>query len=74
MFGLGFQELVLIFLVAFLLFGAKSLPDLARGLGQAVRLFKKEINDLKSTIEESAKDDSPSQKTAASKKEIGSDV
>ena len=74
MFGIGFQELVIIFLVFFLLFGAKSLPDLARGLGQAVRLFKKEINDLKSTIEESAKDDSSSQKKVASKKEIGSNV
>jgi len=39
--GIGFQELLIIFLIIALLFGAKKIPELARGLGQAMREFKK---------------------------------
>ena len=39
--NLGGMELVLILAVVLLLFGAKRLPELARGLGQAVTEFKK---------------------------------
>ena len=39
--GLGFQELLIIFLIIALLFGAKKIPELARGLGQAMKEFKK---------------------------------
>ncbi|MBI5967611.1 MAG: twin-arginine translocase TatA/TatE family subunit [Deltaproteobacteria bacterium] len=41
MFGIGSQELMVIFLIAFLIFGAKRLPELGRSLGQAIRGFKK---------------------------------
>ena len=34
MFGLGMQELVVIFLIVFLLFGAKNLPEIAKGVGK----------------------------------------
>lgn len=40
MFGLGTWELILILLVVLLLFGANRLPELGRGLGQALRGFK----------------------------------
>jgi sec-independent protein translocase protein TatA len=39
MFGLGLPELLLIFLIVFLLFGANKLPQLGSGLGQAIRNF-----------------------------------
>ncbi len=39
--GIGFQELLIIFLIIALLFGAKKIPELAKGLGQAMREFKK---------------------------------
>jgi sec-independent protein translocase protein TatA len=44
--GLGPQELILIVLVILLLFGAKKLPELARGSGRALRIFKSETKGL----------------------------
>ena len=41
MFGLGGSELILILGVALLLFGGKKLPELAKGLGQGIKEFKK---------------------------------
>lgn len=41
----GPLELLLIFLVILLLFGAKRLPEIARGLGESIREFKKAISD-----------------------------
>ncbi|HEY7768486.1 twin-arginine translocase TatA/TatE family subunit [Longimicrobium sp.] len=45
-FGLGFGELVLIFGVLLLLFGAKRLPELAGGMGKGIRDFKRSLNGL----------------------------
>lgn len=39
------SELLLIFGIVVLLFGAKKIPDLAKGLGQGIRNFKKEMKD-----------------------------
>ena len=44
-FNLGGPELLLILLIVLLLFGGAKLPSLARGLGQAIREFKKASND-----------------------------
>ena len=41
MFGLGYQELLIILIIVMLLFGAQKLPELARGLGKSVSEFKK---------------------------------
>ncbi len=41
MFGLGAGELFLIFLIALFFLGPKKLPELAKGLGSAVREFNK---------------------------------
>jgi sec-independent protein translocase protein TatA len=58
MFGLGYQELLLILVIVLILFGAQRLPDLARSLGSSIKEFKKGVNEL-------TKDDA----TAATKKE-----
>ena len=39
--NIGMQELIVIFLIVFFLFGAKRLPDIAKSVGQALREFKK---------------------------------
>jgi sec-independent protein translocase protein TatA len=44
--SLGPTEIILIILVIVLLFGAKKLPELARGSGRALRIFKAETKGL----------------------------
>ena len=43
--GLGTTEIVVIALVLLVLFGGKKLPDLARGVGDAVKEFRKASNE-----------------------------
>ena len=43
--NLGPTEIILILVVLLLLFGGKKLPELARGLGKSLRIFKDEINN-----------------------------
>lgn len=46
MFGsLGMPELIVIFVVALVVFGPSKLPDLGKSLGEAIRGFKKAINE-----------------------------
>lgn len=42
----GPLELGLIFLVILLVFGAKRIPEIARGLGQGIREFKRSTNEI----------------------------
>lgn len=46
MFGLGYQELLLILVIVLILFGAQRLPDLARSLGSSVKEFKKGVAEM----------------------------
>ena len=54
--GPGFSEILIIFLVVIIFFGAKKIPELARGLGLGLREFKKakdEITDeVKNVVDE----------------------
>lgn len=43
MFGLGYQELLLILVIVLILFGAQRLPDLARSLGSSVKEDRKSV-------------------------------
>ena len=40
MFGLGIWEIILIFGVLLLIFGARRIPEIGKGLGQGIRNFK----------------------------------
>jgi len=43
---LGMGELIIIFLVVLLLFGANQIPKVAKGMGEGIREFKKAARDL----------------------------
>ena len=49
------QEIFVIMLIVVMLFGAKRIPDIARGLGKGMRQIKDATNDIKKEINESAK-------------------
>ena len=51
MFGIGPTELMVIFLVILLLFGAKRLPELARSLGKSMNEFKQGMQSTMTTID-----------------------
>ena len=53
MFDLGAQELIIIFIVAFLVFGPKRLPELGRTLGKGIRELKAAMRNVKDSLEES---------------------
>ncbi|MCS6821352.1 MAG: twin-arginine translocase TatA/TatE family subunit [Microscillaceae bacterium] len=49
--GLGTTEVLFIFLVILLLFGAKRIPELARSFGRGIREFKEATREVKEQIE-----------------------
>ncbi len=55
MFGLGFQEVLLILVIIFLLFGVKRLPDIGKGLGETMKEIRK-IKEEKKTGKEKDKE------------------
>lgn len=57
MFGnLGAGEIILILLVILILFGAKKIPELARGIGKGMSEFKKGLRDVEDEIKTADKD------------------
>lgn len=52
----GGTEIVLVILVILLLFGAKRIPELARGIGQGIQEFRKASDDIKKEIDKGADD------------------
>ena len=53
---MGGQEMLLIFLALLLFFGAKKLPELARGLGKGIKEFKEATKDVRENIEDGLKE------------------
>jgi TatA/E family protein of Tat protein translocase len=50
--NLGFQEIVLIFIIALIIFGPRKLPEIGKTLGKSLAEFKRATNDLKHSWEE----------------------
>lgn len=57
--SLGVPELLIILLVVLLIFGPRRLPEMAKGLGQSVREFRKGVKDMKEDFEAEANDTAP---------------
>lgn len=53
LFGVSMGEVVLIFLVVLMLFGSKTIPDLARSIGKGMNEFRKATDDIKREFEQS---------------------
>tara|TARA_B100001094_G_C17752104_1_gene586333 strand:- start:139 stop:333 length:195 start_codon:yes stop_codon:yes gene_type:complete len=56
--GIGTFEILIILFIVLLLFGAKRLPELAKGLGKGINEFKKASNDIKEEVAKVTQDDS----------------
>jgi Tat protein translocase TatB subunit len=56
MFGIGMPELLVILGLALIILGPKKLPEIARGLGKAMREFRRATDDLKDQFEEETKE------------------
>jgi len=68
--SLGVPELLIILLVVLLIFGPRRLPEMAKGLGQSVREFRKGVKDMKEDFESEASDqDAKSAPSKAAAKE-----
>jgi sec-independent protein translocase protein TatA len=57
MFGLGYQELLIILVIVLILFGANRLPELAKSLGSSVKEFKKGVTEAEKADAAAKKDD-----------------
>ncbi|MEW5875405.1 MAG: twin-arginine translocase TatA/TatE family subunit [Candidatus Zixiibacteriota bacterium] len=57
MFGLGAQEILLILVVIIFLFGAKKIPEIARGLGKGMSEFKRGMREGPEDSEKPPKDE-----------------
>lgn len=64
MFGMGYQELLLVLLIALVFFGGSKLPELARSLGASIKEFKKGVVEGKVV-------EGKEETTSATKKEEG---
>jgi sec-independent protein translocase protein TatA len=57
---LGYTEVLLILAVVLILFGAKKIPELAKGLGSGIKEFKKATRDVQEDLQRAIEDDEPS--------------
>jgi sec-independent protein translocase protein TatA len=69
MFGLGFQEILVILVIVFLLFGVKKLPEIGEGLGKTVKEIRK-IRDERRADKEKRKEDHKGNLISDLKKEV----
>jgi sec-independent protein translocase protein TatA len=54
--GIGGPEMIVIGLVVLVLFGAKKIPEFAKGLGKGIREFKDAVKDVKHEVDEAGKE------------------
>lgn len=62
MFGIGFQELLVIALIILLFFGGKKIPEMMKGLGKGVKSFKDGMKDIEQTDSTDSKEPTDQEK------------
>lgn len=69
MFGsFGGMEILIILMVILLFFGAKRIPELARGIGQGINEFRKASDEIKKELEKGEKEGYGTEKTEKTEK------
>jgi len=68
-FGLGGSEVMLVFLIILLIFGPSQIPKMARGLGQALREFKKAQREISDEV---SREEPPAEKMSDKPSSTGS--
>lgn len=58
---LGWPEIIGILVVVLVLFGAKKLPELARGLGQGIKEFKKATREVQDDLHRAIEEEPPAE-------------
>ena len=53
--NIGLPELLVVLVIVLLLFGAKRLPEIARGLGKSIQEFKKGVKDIERDVKDEGK-------------------
>jgi TatA/E family protein of Tat protein translocase len=71
MLDIGFQELLLILVIALLVFGPRKLPELGRAIGRAMREFRRAGDEFRSTIESNLQINEPEPAIAPPSAETG---
>lgn len=71
MFGIGPPELLVIFLIILILFGAKRLPELARSLGRSINEFKNATQNIKEDLDLTADPPKKNDEDATTKSKDG---
>ena len=55
MFGMGWQELVIVLIIVVIIFGVEKLPEIGSALGRGIKNFKKSINEQNEITDNSSK-------------------
>jgi TatA/E family protein of Tat protein translocase len=58
-FGMGGGEIIVVMVVALVLFGAKRIPEFAKGIGQGIKEFKKASSDVTSEFHNAMNETTP---------------
>lgn len=66
---IGAPEIIFIVLIVLLLFGGKKIPELMKGLGKGVKMFKQGMNDIEEEVKRPLDEQTNSQQTSEEQKD-----
>jgi sec-independent protein translocase protein TatA len=72
--SLGWQEIIVIFILALIIFGPRKLPDLGKTIGRGLAEFKKASNELKQTWEEEVRLDKEKESVSSIIKDSSAEI